>query len=37
MQNTSPEIIELKKRIEDDLDRKMLTSNDFFFLACAIE
>lgn len=37
MQNTSPEIIELKKRIEDDLNRKMLTSNDFFFLAHAIE
>ena len=37
MQNTSPEIIELKKRIEEDLNREMLTPKDFFFLACAIQ
>ena len=37
MQKTSPEIIELKKRIEEDLNREMLTPKDFFFLACAIQ
>ena len=37
LQKTSPEINELKKRIEDDLNRKMLTPNDFFFLSNAIQ
>jgi len=37
LQKTSPEINELKKRIEDELNRKMLSPNDFFFLASAIE
>ena len=37
LQKNSPEINELKKRIEDDLNRKILTPNDFFFLACAIQ
>ena len=37
LQKTSPEINELKKRIEDDLNRKMLTPNDFYFLECAIQ
>ena len=32
MQKTSPEISELKKRIEDNLKRKMRTPNDFIFL-----
>ncbi len=37
LQKTCPEINELKKRIEDDLNRKMLSPNDFFFLAIAIQ
>ena len=36
MQKTSPEISELKKRIEDNLKRKMRTPNDFIFLSGAI-
>lgn len=36
MQKTSPEISELKKRIEDNLKRKMRTPNDFIFLVGAV-
>lgn len=36
MQKTSPEISELKKRIEDNLKRKMRTPNDFVFLVGAV-
>ena len=36
MQKTSPEIAELKRRIEENLKRKMKTPNDFIFLAGAI-
>jgi hypothetical protein len=36
MQKTSPEISELKKRIEDDLKHKMRTPNDFVFLVGAV-
>lgn len=33
MQKTSPEIAELKKRIEENMKRKMRTPNDFVFLS----
>ena len=36
MQKTSPEISELKKRIENQLKRKVKTPNDFIFLSGAI-
>ena len=36
MQKTSPEISELKKRIEHQLKRKMKTPNDFIFLSGAV-
>ena len=36
MQKTSPEIAELKHRIEKDMNRKMKTPNDFIFLSGAI-
>lgn len=36
MQKTSPEISELKKRIEEQLKRKVKTPNDFIFLSGAI-
>ena len=36
MQKTSPEISELKKRIETDLKHKMRTPNDFIFLVGAV-
>lgn len=36
MQKTSPEILELRKRIEDDMKRKMKTPADFIFLSGAI-
>ena len=36
MQKTSPEILELRKRIEDDVKRKMQTPADFIFLIGAI-
>lgn len=36
MQKTSPEISELKKRIEQQLKRKVKTPNDFIFLSGAI-
>ena len=36
MQKTSPEISELKKRIENQLKRKIKTPNDFIFLSGAI-
>lgn len=36
MNKTSPEILELRKRIEDDLKRKMKTPADFIFLSGAI-
>ena len=36
MQNTSPEISELKQRIEESVGRKMKTSTDFTFLSGAI-
>lgn len=36
MQKTSPEISELKKRIEELLKRKVKTPNDFIFLSGAI-
>ena len=36
MQKTSPEIAELKHRIEKNMNRKMKTPNDFIFLSGAI-
>ena len=36
MQKTSPEIVELKKRIEENMKRKMRTPNDFVFLSGAV-
>ena len=36
MQNSSPEISELKQQIEESLGRKMKTSSDFTFLSGAI-
>ena len=36
MQNASPEISELKQRIEESVGRKMKTSTDFTFLSGAI-
>ena len=36
MQKTSPEISELKKRIENQLKRNMKTPNDFIFLSGAV-
>ncbi len=36
MQKTSPEIAELKHRIETNLKRKMKTPNDFIFLSGAV-
>ena len=36
MNKTSPEILELRKRIEDDVKRKMKTPADFSFLSGAI-
>lgn len=36
MQKTSPEIAELKQRIEKEMKRKMKTPNDFTFLSGAI-
>lgn len=36
MQKTSPEILELRKHIEDDVKRKMKTPADFIFLSGAI-
>ena len=36
MQKTSPEISELKKRIENQLKRKVKTPNDFIFLSGAV-
>ena len=36
MQKTSPEISELKKRIEGNLKRKIRTPNDFIFLVDAV-
>lgn len=36
MNKTSPEIAELKKRIEKSLNRKMKTPNDFVFLSGAV-
>ena len=36
MQKTSPEISELKKRIEKSLKRKMKTPTDFIFLSGAV-
>lgn len=36
MQKTSPEIAELKQRIEKEMKRKMKTPNDFIFLSGAI-
>ena len=36
MQKTSPEISELKKRIEQQLKRKVKTPNDFIFLSGAV-
>ena len=36
MQKTSPEISELKKRIENQLKRKIKTPNDFIFLSGAV-
>ena len=36
MNKTSPEILELRKRIEDDVKRKMKTPADFIFLSGAI-
>ena len=36
MNKTSPEILELRKRIEDNLKRKMKTPADFIFLSGAI-
>lgn len=36
MQKTSPEISELKKRIENQLKRKIMTPNDFIFLSGAV-
>ena len=36
MQKTSPEILELRKRIEDDVKRNMKTPADFIFLSGAI-
>lgn len=36
MQNTSPEISELKQQIEESVGRKMKTSSDFIFLSGAI-
>ena len=36
MQKTSPEISELKKRIEESMKRKMKTPNDFIFLSGAV-
>lgn len=36
MNKTSPEILELRKRIEDDLKRRMKTPADFIFLSGAI-
>ncbi len=36
MQKTSPEISELKQKIEESVGRKMKTSNDFTFLSGAI-
>ena len=36
MQNTSPEISELKQQIEESVGRKMKTSTDFIFLSGAI-
>ncbi len=36
MEKTSPEITELKKRIEESMKRKMKTPNDFIFLSGAV-
>ena len=36
MQKTSPEITELKHRIEEKMKRKMRTPNDFIFLGGAV-
>lgn len=36
MQKTSPEILELRKHIEEDIKRKMKTPADFIFLSGAI-
>lgn len=36
MKKTSPEIVELKRRVEDEMNRKMRTPNDFIFLSGAI-
>lgn len=36
MNKTSPEIVELKKRIEESLNRKMKTPTDFIFLSGAV-
>lgn len=36
MNKTSPEILELKKRIEESLNRKMKTPTDFIFLSGAV-
>jgi len=36
MQKTSPEISELKKRIEESMNHKMKTPNDFIFLSGAV-
>lgn len=36
MQKTSPEITELRQRIENNLKRKMKTPNDFIFLSGAV-
>jgi len=36
MKKTSPEIHELKDRIEKEMNRKMLTPNDFMFLSGAV-
>lgn len=36
MKKTSPEIHELKKRVEEQLNRKMKTPNDFIFLSGVI-
>ena len=36
MQKTSPEITELKKRIETSVKRKMKTPTDFIFLSGAV-